>query len=228
MPASPAAAGPSLPERDVRHPAHARRKLGNFGMLLFLASLSMLFAASMIGYLLISFFAHAPREVRDINGQITLIQGNVPDVTIPPLLWISTVFILVSSFTIVAAQAAARRERQPALRFWLGTTLALAVAFCVIQAPALVTLLSEHFANLPDERLPNQPVHAIAGLVATLIIIHAAHVLGGIVPLTYITIRAFKGAYDHEWHEPVNHVASYWHFLDVVWIIMFTVFLVST
>ncbi|MEM6333264.1 MAG: cytochrome c oxidase subunit 3 [Planctomycetota bacterium] len=228
MPATPASAGPSLPSRDVRHPAHARRKLGSFGMLLFLASLSMLFAASMIGYLLISFFVHAPREVRDANGQITLVEGTVPDVTIPPMLWVSTALILASSFTIAAAQSAARRERQPALRFWLGSTLALAVGFCVLQAPALVSLFTEHAANIPDEIVPGQPVYAIAGLVATLIIIHAAHVVGGIVPLIYVTARAFHGAYDHEWHEPVNHVASYWHFLDVVWIIMFTVFLVST
>ncbi|MEM9253770.1 MAG: cytochrome c oxidase subunit 3 [Planctomycetota bacterium] len=228
MSSSPSPSRPSWPARDNRHPAHVGRKLGSFGMFLFLASLAILFAASMLGYLLISYFAHTPREVLGAGGQMIPVESNVPDVHIPALLWASTLLILGSSITMHLAQRAVKRERQAAFRRYMLATLGLAVAFCALQVPALITLLNAHYASLPETRNAAAPVYALAGLVAFLIILHAAHVLGGILPLGYITRRAMNDAYDHEWHEPVNHLTSYWHFLDVVWIIMFTVFLVST
>jgi len=225
---SPRSAGPSLPARDSRHPANVGRRLGGFGMFLFLTSLSILFAASLVGYLLISYTAHAPREVRNPNGTMTLIEASVPDIAVPSLLWASTALMLASSVAMHLAQSAIKRERQRAFRRRMIVTLLLAIGFCALQVPALISLLTDHFASIPAERSAGQPVYAMAGLVAFLIIVHAAHVLGGILPLAYVTHRAINHAYDHEWHEPVNHLTSYWHFLDVVWIIMFTVFLVST
>lgn len=225
-PASPS--GPSLPERDRRHPANVGKRLGGFGMFLFLTSLAILFAASLVGYLLISYWAHTPREVRLSDGTWTQVQANVPEVHVPVLLWVSTGLILASSITMHLAQRAVKRERQATFRGYMLATLGLAIAFCALQVPALITLLNDHFASIPETRSAAAPVYALAGLVAFLIIVHAVHVLGGLLPLGYVTRRAMHDAYDHEWHEPVNHLTSYWHFLDVVWIIMFTVFLVST
>lgn len=228
MTSRPSPTGPSLPSRDSRHPAYVGRRLGAFGMFLFLTSLAILFAASLVGYLLISFWAHMPRELRGPGGQWITLDATVPEVHIPALLWASTVLILASSVTMHLAQAAVKRERQAAFRRYMFATLGLAIAFCVLQVPALISLLNDHFASLPETRSAGAPVYALAGLVAFLIVVHAVHVVGGLLPLGYVTHRAMNDAYDHEWHEPVNHLTSYWHFLDVVWIIMFTVFLVST
>ena len=58
-------------------------------------------------------------------------------------------------------------------------------------------------------------------------VIHALHLFGGILPLAVVTRNAHLGAYDHEAHAPVKYVTMYWHFLDVVWIAMFAVLLVT-
>jgi cytochrome c oxidase subunit 3 len=46
-------------------------------------------------------------------------------------------------------------------------------------------------------------------------------VAGGIVALVATTVSAFRGKYDHENHAGVKHAAMYWHFLDIVWIVMY-------
>ncbi|HEY1923474.1 MAG TPA: cytochrome c oxidase subunit 3, partial [Tepidisphaeraceae bacterium] len=63
-------------------------------------------------------------------------------------------------------------------------------------------------------------------LVFFLIMVHALHVLGGIVALVIVTLNARRQKYDHENYMGVRFAARYWHFLDVVWIGMFTMFLV--
>jgi heme/copper-type cytochrome/quinol oxidase subunit 3 len=65
-----------------------------------------------------------------------------------------------------------------------------------------------------------QNVH-LYGLIFVLILVHALHVLGGLAGLAMTTANAFRGRYDHENYVGVKNAALYWHFLDVVWIIMY-------
>jgi heme/copper-type cytochrome/quinol oxidase subunit 3 len=58
------------------------------------------------------------------------------------------------------------------------------------------------------------------------VLIHALHVLGGVIYLAIVTQRALAGRYDHEHYTGVKHAAMYWHFLDLVWLMMFGTFLV--
>ena len=52
---------------------------------------------------------------------------------------------------------------------------------------------------------------------------HGAHVFGGVVMLTCILIQSLRGAYSRNHYSPVELVGLYWHFVDLVWIILFTV-----
>jgi cytochrome c oxidase subunit III len=52
---------------------------------------------------------------------------------------------------------------------------------------------------------------------------HGAHVAGGVVMLTCLLIQSLRGAYTQEHHSPVELIGLYWHFVDLVWIILFTV-----
>ena len=54
---------------------------------------------------------------------------------------------------------------------------------------------------------------ALQYAVFFLIIVHALHVVGGLVPLIVVTRNAHAGRYDHEYHGPVKRLAMYWHFL---------------
>ena len=65
-------------------------------------------------------------------------------------------------------------------------------------------------------------------MVVVLAILHALHVLGGIFALGIVSVRTAMGQYDHERHWPVDFAAHYWHFLDLVWIVMLTTFWLTT
>ena len=112
-----------------------------------------------------------------------------------------------------------RRERQGKFRNQLILTLVLSGLFLLVQTPSLAGLLVEHFRT--------DTSHKLLGFIAFLIVLHALHVVGGIIPLAVVTRNAHLHKYDHECHGPVKYVAMYWHFLDVVWIVMFGVLLLT-
>lgn len=203
--------------------SHTPAGTGTLGMWLFLASLGVLFASSLVGYGVLRFQAHKTPEH--------------PPVEVPILLFIvSTVVILASSFTIHQALDAVRRERQQKLRTMLVVTLALAAVFVLVQTPAMLAMIGDHFEKLGEieraaavARATGQTpaVTVTAGLIVFLVLVHALHVIGGLVPLGVITRKAHRHGYDHENHGPVRYTAMYWHFLDAVWIVMFVTFLLT-
>ncbi len=51
--------------------------------------------------------------------------------------------------------------------------------------------------------------------------LHAAHVVGGLIPLSIVLHNAKAGRYSRNFHPGVRYVTIYWHFLDVIWIVLF-------
>ncbi len=202
------------------HGHRVPRQAGDFGMALFLAALAMLFGASMVGYVIIRVMK--TRDVLQPGTDVVAYPATAPplwSIHLPLGLWISTLIILLSSVSIHMALKQVRRERQGRFRGWLIATLLLAILFLLVQAPSLAMLILEHFNADTD--------HTLLGLIFFLILLHALHVVGGIIPLAVITYRAGQDRYDHEQHDPVRHLAAYWHFLDMVWVVMFLTFLAT-
>jgi cytochrome c oxidase subunit III len=171
---------------------------GKLGMKILVLALSMLFAASILGYLVIRFRASAwpPPGVPHLPGT----------------LWISTLIIVVSSFTMQGAVRAARADRQGALRNGMLLTTVLALAFLVSQTLNWFALVA---ANLTAKtNLYGFTFFMLTGL-------HAAHVVGGVIPLGVVTARAFRGRYSSTFRPGVEYCAIYWHFLAVVWVVLF-------
>lgn len=179
---------------------------GTLGLILFLMSLTVLFAASMVAYVLIR-----------TTGSNAPPWGTL---TIPSGLWYSTIAIALSSLTMRHASRAARLGHQPGFRTAITFTMLLGVVFLAIQGPSLWHLWQIHAAA----KVNNVFLH---GLALMLILLHAAHVIGGIIPLGIVTARGLAGRYGPDNHRPVRHCAMYWHFLDVVWLIMFAVLLLT-
>ena len=127
----------------------------------------------------------------------------------------STLVLLAGSFTIHRAVYNVRLDALDKLDLWLQMTLWLAVLFLAIQFPCLWQILREH----NQARVHNVQVY---GMMFFLILLHALHVIGGVVFIALVTIKAIGRRYDHENYLGVRHAALYWHFLDVVWIVMFT------
>lgn len=182
-------------------------RLGMLGMIAFLAALTMLFVAGLFGYTYIR-----------INSPQAPPTGTIQ---VPTLLWLSTVVIMLSSVTIQHALGCVRREKTGQFRLAMILTLLLALLFIAIQTPALAGLLEQH-RHLQKSTRPMQ----LYGMMFFLILIHALHVIGGVIPMTVTAIHALRGRYDHEQHRPVKYVAMYWHFLDMVWLVMFAALLV--
>jgi len=201
-------------------------------MTLFLVSLTMLFGAGMLLYVIIR-----------TTG------SNKPDfgtLYIPPILLLSTLVLVVSSVTMQLALGAVRREKQRRLRGGLVATLLLSIVFLFVQTPGLVGLhrayqpkqaeyqqqmgaakeqargQSRSLINTETQAQYPQEMHVIA-----LVVVHALHVIGGIIPLFFVTLNAHQGRYDHEHYGPVRFIAWYWHFLDVVWVVMLATIFVT-
>lgn len=184
-------------------PDHAPPGATSFGLKIFLLSLTMLFGGSIAAFLLI----------RSIANQRGLAYGSLH---LPGSLWISTVLIILSSVTIQVGLSAVRRGRQSRFRTMILGTVLLTTGFLAVQAPSLARLLAIH------EAARAQNVY-LYGLVLLLIALHAAHVIGGLIPLGFVTVGALRGRYSAASHEPVTNCTIYWHFLDVVWLILFGV-----
>ena len=183
-------------------------------MWLFLASLAMLFIASLIGYVFI-------RHLNRARYNVTL--------HFPALLWVSTGLVMAVSLTLGLALYSVRRERQGPFRRWIKLALAGAIAFIAVQTPAMASLFTQHrqaraMYATSDGTGPGMGLY---GLVFFMILLHALHVIGGLVAMSIVTAKGMRGAYDHEHYAPVRYAAMYWHFLDVVWLAMFATLLIA-
>ncbi len=178
---------------------------GMLGMRLFLASLAMVFAATLVGYLAVRARAES-----------------WPPPGVPPLpstLWMSTVLLLASSATMAWAKGGLRRGDPRALRWGLACTLLLGLAFLLSQTLNWFALVAVNLTIRTN--LYAFTFYLLTGL-------HALHVLGGLVPLAVVTRRAFARRDAAAPRAGVAYVAAYWHFLDAVWLVMFATFLVTS
>lgn len=176
------------------------------GLYLFLVSLASLFTASIIAYLTIRLGG-----VRVASGSRLSLSG---------IIWISTAALLATSWALHQALLAVRREKQKRMRQCLLFALALGWVFLLVQAWNMADLLGLHWINLEKHV-------GLYGIVFALIALHALHVVGGMVVLSTVTWRGFQYRYDHECYRGVKLCAVYWHFLDVVWIVMLGTFLAT-
>lgn len=186
----------------------SRVAAGVLGLRLFLLSLGILFGAVLIGYVV-----------------VRLSPALESTIEIPPLprgLWLSTLFLLCSSGTIHLALTGVRRERPRWLRAGMVATIALGLAFLATQTLCWVSWAGPLRSSLAEAQR--------AFLVTSFYVLtglHAIHVIGGLVPLTVVTSRAFGDRYTSADHAGVRYCAMYWHFLDVVWLVLFATLMVA-
>ncbi len=187
---------------DWEEQARRDPRTGKLGFALFLASLGMLFAGSLVGYLVIRVRADAwppPGMPR-----------------LPSGLWISTALLLISSGTVEWAARAVRAGRSAGPG--LAATWALGAIFLVLQVVNWSTLMAADLTA--SSNLYGFTFFMLTGL-------HGVHVIGGLIPMTVVTLEAFRGAYTPDAHGGVTYSAMYWHFLDGVWLIMFAAMVIA-
>jgi cytochrome c oxidase subunit 3/cytochrome o ubiquinol oxidase subunit 3 len=127
----------------------------------------------------------------------------------------ATVCLLSSSLTIHAAIAAIRKANLNVFRFWWFITLLLGAIFLFETGREWQRLIYRDGLTI-STNLFGTTYYSLVGL-------HAFHVTVGLIGLLTVLLLALCGKVHHEHSRNVDVFAMYWHFVDVVWIVVFTV-----
>jgi cytochrome c oxidase subunit 3 len=132
----------------------------------------------------------------------------------PGLATVLTVLLVASSVTLQIGVRAIRRDQTGAMLVWLGLTILLGAGFLGLQ--------------LYDYSLLGFGVRdgIFGSLFYVMTGLHMAHVFGGVVFLVLILVQGLGGQLTHAHHDSMEAGSIYWHFVDVVWICLFTTFYV--
>jgi cytochrome c oxidase subunit 3 len=186
----------------------ARGGIGNpvLGMLLFITSEVMFFAGLFAAYF--SVRANAPAWP-PLNPET----GEAFHLAIFPLVGPATVLLIASSFTAQFAVWAIRRGDRTAFIRNLSVTVVLGIIFLVMQAIDYAALGAEGITLSAG---------TFGTTYFTLTGFHGAHVFGGVIMLGVVLYRGLAGQFSARHHDAVEAASLYWHFVDVVWILLFS------
>ena len=188
-------------EHDHGHPPEAnvssRAEAQWLGMLLFIISEIMLFGAFFTAYFFIRVVGEAEWPAKGEELPVAIAGVN-------------TAILISSSFTMHWALEGARNENRNALRVGLLTTFLLGLSFLTVQVNEYV-----HLGFAPHDNAQGTIFYGLTGL-------HGAHVFVGLTLLAFATIRAFRGHFTAKEHRGVEVPGIYWHFVDIMWIFVYT------
>jgi cytochrome c oxidase subunit III len=201
--------------------AHAPGGLGTpvLGMLLFIASEVMFFAGLFAAYFSIragytevinAVVTHTwpPTKYSDLLHPLPLVTASGALNLILP----ATLILILSSFTCqVGVNAIKRDDRRGFLRGFV-VTLVLGVTFLLLQAYDYSVLMHEGLT---------MGATTFGTTYFTMTGFHGAHVFGGVLMLTVVVYRGMAGQFSGRHHDMVEATSLYWHFVDVVWIVLF-------
>jgi nitric oxide reductase NorE protein len=125
---------------------------------------------------------------------------------------INTIVLITSSFFVVRAVAAIKNNNSKICVNWLGAALFMGLIFLVIKIIEFYGKFSEGI---------NLSTNTFYMFYLSLTFFHFMHVILGMVILTAILFKTRQGAYSANNHIGVETGASYWHMVDLVWIVLF-------
>jgi len=178
------------------------------GMLLFLTSEVMFFAGLFAAYFNVR--ANAPRWPPFVPDEVPPVQYQLE---ILPLVGPATVLLILSSFTCQFAVWAIRRNDRTGFIRNIGVTFVIGVVFLIMQAIDYIALGLEGITLSAG---------TFGTTYFTLTGFHGAHVFGGAIMLGVVLYRGMAGQFSARHHDAVEAVSLYWHFVDVVWILLFS------
>lgn len=140
------------------------------------------------------------------------------NIEIPKIFWYSTATILVSSLTMQMALRSFRQREMRQYRMLIALTFLLGILFVVLQWFGFNELWKQNI-TFKGSAGAGQFLYVIFGL-------HALHVLGGVITLLVMFFKAFFGKIKLYSSVPVEVAATYWHFVDILWIYLLVFFLI--
>ena len=149
-------------------------------------------------------------------------EGNWLLVRLPNTLWITSGILLLSSGSMHWAYLMAKRDNPTQLRIAVGVTVALGLAFLYGQVYAWGELVEAKVFFAGNQSNPGGSfLYVLTG-------VHAVHLVSGLVFLAIIAVSAFVGKIHSKNLTRIEMCATYWHFLDVLWLYLFCFLLLNT
>lgn len=183
------------------------------GMWLFLGSEALLF-----GGLISTFLLYKSKLVEITNPNDAAVLTRVTDLGVNiydiPFTSVSSFVLLMSSLTMVLALAAIQRDDVARSRLWILTTAVLGSTFVAGQVYEFTVFAREGMKW--DTNIFSSAFYTLTGF-------HGVHVTIGILLLLSLVVASLKGGLRKKHSETVELVGLYWHFVDVVWILIFVV-----
>ena len=174
----------------------SRGRVGMFSLIVAESAIFVIFVVAYVYNIGRSTYGPQPRQVLEL-----------------PIL--NTIFLLSSSFTILLAERALVKRAMAAFKAWLGLTIVLGAIFLLGTAREWSKLINADHLTI-STNLFGTTFYSLVGL-------HASHVIVGLIMLTTVMIFALTGSLKPEHTEKVEVLAIYWHFVDWVWVVVFTV-----
>ena len=189
------------PKAHMTHDTNTGISNTKLGMWLFLASECLLFGGLITTYLLyktpVVGEGPSPRQVYDLGFTS-----------------VSSFLLLMSSLTMVLAVAAIERGDHHRVRTWLAATALLGSTFVAGQVYEFTAFVHEGMGYTTSRS--SSAFYTLTGF-------HGVHVTIGIIMLVSLLILSLRGKLPEHRAETVEVVGLYWHFVDVVWIVIFGV-----
>ena len=186
-------------------PAEEHHKPGGIsssllGMVLFIASEVMFFGGLFGAYFTLR--SAAPEWPPPDNPHLSA-----------PYAAVLTAILVTSSVTMQFGVWAIRKNNQRRLILWLGVSLLLGATFLAMQALEYANLIREGMTL--SSGVFGSTFYTLTGF-------HGAHVAGGAAFILIVLLRARSGQFTARYHDTVEMASYYWHFVDVVWIGLFS------
>lgn len=140
------------------------------------------------------------------------------NIEMPKVFWYSTAAILVSSLTVQMAVRSFHQREMRQYRSLIALTFLLGIVFVVLQWFGFKSLWDQNI-KFTGSAGAGQFLYVIFGL-------HAIHVIGGVIALLVMFLKAFFGKIKTYSAVPVEVAATYWHFVDLLWIYLLIFFIV--
>lgn len=171
-----------------------------FALWLFMVTVVMLFAAFTSAYI------------------VRMSEGNWLQFELPQAFWITSGIIILSSITMHWAYVSAKKDNLDAVKLAMGITTLLGITFLVGQFIAWGELVDRnvYFVGNPAGSF----VYVFSGL-------HGVHLIGGVIFLLIVLIQTFRYKVHAKSLDQIEMCATYWHFLDGLWLYLFIFLLLN-
>ena len=137
------------------------------------------------------------------------------DFQLPNAFTISLILIIISSITIILAKRSLKTNNRNTTTVYLLVTLALGIAFIVSQINGFNEIIASGYNFTgPTSNVTMSYIYVIA-------FVHIIHVVAGLISLLIVVVNHFRKKYSADNMLGVELLATFWHFIDILWIYLF-------